>query len=274
MAASGTLLFQRGGHGSDSENDLWDDTALIKAYDNAISLVKAQIKKDQGLTDEEKPETTDKKRKSGKRKKRHRKKKQWKQGDQCRAVFSEDGLVYDAEILSVDLQAGTCVVRYRGYGNEEEQILDNLKHAPGRRSRPQKLSDPEGGSLADSMDWCGQRSDTSSHPAGSTHNRHTPNQRGGFSWPGGPPLQGFPSQFSFPGLPSFPNFTGPIPHSSNIPFVPPPPPPIEDGIDGDNEAMCSMLMAWYMSGYHTGYYQGLKQGRQQGGTSPHPDSFR
>lgn len=37
---------------------------------------KAQIKKDQGLTDEEKPETTDKKRKSGKRKKRHRKKKQ------------------------------------------------------------------------------------------------------------------------------------------------------------------------------------------------------
>lgn len=109
------------------------------------------------------------------------------------------------------------------------------------------------------MDWCGQRSDTSSHPAGSTHNRHTPNQRGGFSWPGGPPMQGFPvslfhllldfqthkylivvsqldwiqfycidieknqdgfifflfqSQFSFPGVPSFPNFTGPLPHSS------------------------------------------------------------
>lgn len=37
---------------------------------------KAQIKKDQGLTDEEKPETTHKKHKSGKRKKRHRKKKQ------------------------------------------------------------------------------------------------------------------------------------------------------------------------------------------------------
>lgn len=45
-------------------------------------------------------------------------------------------------------------------------------------------------------------------------------------------------------------------HFQNIPFVPPPPPPIgEDGVDGDNEAMCSMLMAWYMSGYHTGYYQ-------------------
>lgn len=30
-------------HGSDSENDLWDDTALIKAYDNAISLVKVRF---------------------------------------------------------------------------------------------------------------------------------------------------------------------------------------------------------------------------------------
>lgn len=109
------------------------------------------------------------------------------------------------------------------------------------------------------MDWCGQRSDTSSKgPAGSTHNRHTPNQRGGFSLPGGPPpMQGFPvslfhllldfkthmflivnvllawldsislygywedgfiflfqSQFPFPGLPSFTNFTGPLPHPS------------------------------------------------------------
>ena len=68
----------------------------------------------------------------------------WKAGDQCRAVFSEDGLVYDAEILFVDQQAGTCVVRYRGYGNEEEHILDNLKPAPGRRPRPQqKMSDAE-----------------------------------------------------------------------------------------------------------------------------------
>lgn len=67
----------------------------------------------------------------------------WRPGDQCRATFSEDGLVYDAEILSVDQQTGTCVVRYRGYGNEEEQILDNLKPAPGRRPRQQRLSDME-----------------------------------------------------------------------------------------------------------------------------------
>lgn len=37
------LLFLFLQHGSDSENDLWDDTALIKAYDNAISLVKVRF---------------------------------------------------------------------------------------------------------------------------------------------------------------------------------------------------------------------------------------
>ena len=37
--------------------------------------------------------------------------------------------------------------------------------------------------------------------------------------------------------------------------MPPPPPPMLDMSEGDNEALCSMLMAWYMSGYHTGYYQ-------------------
>ena len=38
---------------------------------------------------------------------------------------------------------------------------------------------------------------------------------------------------------------------------PPPPPPVldEDVVEGDSEALYSMLIAWYMSGYHTGYYQ-------------------
>ncbi|XP_061164202.1 survival motor neuron protein-like [Saccostrea echinata] len=261
MASTGTVLFHRGRPGSDSENDLWDDTALIKAYDNAISIVKAHINNEQGLTDEEKPVITDKKRRGGKRKKRHRKKKQWKPGDQCRAIFSEDGLVYDAEILSVDQSTRTCIVRYRGYGNEEEQILDNLRSAPGRRSQQQKLSAGEAGSLADSMDWCGQRSDASSKDPnithGSKHHHHKSAQSGGSPWPGVPPVPTFPVH--------------------NIPFVPPPPPLIaEDPLDGDNEVMCSMLMAWYMSGYHTGYYQGMKHARQQDhrGTSPCSDSVR
>ena len=42
---------------------------------------------------------------------------------------------------------------------------------------------------------------------------------------------------------------------STLPPPPPPPPMPDDVIVDENEALCSMLLAWYMSGYHTGYYQ-------------------
>lgn len=37
-----------------------------------------------------------------------------------------------------------------------------------------------------------------------------------------------------------------------------PPPPVavnSSDVADDNDALASMLMAWYLSGYHTGYYQ-------------------
>ena len=60
---------------------------------------------------------------------------QWKVGDHCLAIFTEDDVVYEAEIRSVDPEAGTCIVRYQGYGNEEEHQLDHLQ--PIRRPRSQ-----------------------------------------------------------------------------------------------------------------------------------------
>jgi len=38
--------------------------------------------------------------------------------------------------------------------------------------------------------------------------------------------------------------------------MPPPPAPVNStDVSHDNDALASMLMAWYLSGYHTGYYQ-------------------
>lgn len=51
---------------------------------------------------------------------------QWHVGDNCRAVYSEDELIYDAVIISLDASSNTCVVRFCGYGNKEEQNLDDL----------------------------------------------------------------------------------------------------------------------------------------------------
>lgn len=59
----------------------------------------------------------------------------WRPGSRCRAVFSEDGLVYPAVVLWVKGQH--CRVRYDDYNNEEEHNVDHLLspdelHGPSR----------------------------------------------------------------------------------------------------------------------------------------------
>lgn len=51
---------------------------------------------------------------------------QWQVGDSCCAYWSEDGQLYAATISSIDEDRGTCVVVFKGYGNEEEQNLEDL----------------------------------------------------------------------------------------------------------------------------------------------------
>lgn len=59
----------------------------------------------------------------------------WRPGSRCRAVFSEDGLVYPAVVLWVKGQH--CRVRYDDYNNEEEHNVNHLLspdelHGPSR----------------------------------------------------------------------------------------------------------------------------------------------
>lgn len=48
----------------------------------------------------------------------------WEPGSRCRAVYSEDGLVYPAVVLWVKGQR--CRVRFDNYNNEEDQDLSGL----------------------------------------------------------------------------------------------------------------------------------------------------
>nr|XP_032650065.1 survival motor neuron protein-like isoform X3 [Chelonoidis abingdonii] len=50
----------------------------------------------------------------------------WKAGDACSAIWSEDGLLYPAIVRLVDAVAGTCLVEFVGYGNKEQQALEEL----------------------------------------------------------------------------------------------------------------------------------------------------
>uniref|UniRef100_A0A672ZUK6 Tudor domain-containing protein n=1 Tax=Sphaeramia orbicularis TaxID=375764 RepID=A0A672ZUK6_9TELE len=50
---------------------------------------------------------------------------QWSVGADCRAVWSEDGQVYSATVISVDCDR--CRVRFTGCGNEEDMQLSALQ---------------------------------------------------------------------------------------------------------------------------------------------------
>nr|XP_048686895.1 survival of motor neuron protein-like isoform X3 [Caretta caretta] len=142
----------------------------------------------------------------------------WKAGDACSAIWSEDGLLYPATVRSVDAAAGTCLVEFVGYGNKEQQVLEEL------------LS-PCGAVDGDLGSW-----------------------RSGSWWPG--PLLPF----------------GPRPRRSACPpVIPPPPPLLLDPLcaeDDEGGALACMLLAWYMSGYHTGFYMGLRRGRAEAAVPP------
>ncbi|XP_078420323.1 survival motor neuron protein 1 isoform X2 [Cetorhinus maximus] len=233
----GDVVFRRG-CGQSDDSDIWDDTALIKAYDKAVTSFK------------------------------------WRVGDTCNAVWSEDGNVYSAAIQSVNEKQGTCVVMYIGYGNEEEQNLTELVPADSSEAENEnpKHKNGFGQQSTDESDAVSpvyksrqsNESKVKSPMDQSTWNHclpPEPPQMSGFGFPGA----------KFHGPPPFlPGWLPTVP--AGPPLIPPPPPMGPDSTDEDDEALGSMLIAWYMSGYHTGYYLGLKQGRMEGGMGKSPRS--
>ncbi|KAI9527776.1 SMN protein Smn1 [Dissostichus eleginoides] len=266
-------LFSRGGGQSD-DSDIWDDTALIKAYDKAVTSFKTALKGDEE-PEASKKNLPGKKRKNNKKnqsRKRTNADKEWQVGDSCSAYWSEDGQLYAANISSIDEDKGTCIVVFTGYGNEEEQNLEDLLSEISEADEETNVEVKETETSTEESDRSAtpnQHKKQHSKPQKSKGHRQTPPMWGpGF--PGLPP--GFP-----PGPPPMHAFRqggsrrsgghGPAPPSwppmmpFGPPMIPPPPPMSPDMVD--DEALGSVLISWYMSGYHTGYYLGLKQGRKE-----------
>ena len=75
---------------------------------------------------------------------------EWKVGDRCYALFSEDELWYPATIMKVwrnhivvnktslfQVQGSVFTVEYDVYGNQEERILDELEEVEVKGSQNQ-----------------------------------------------------------------------------------------------------------------------------------------
>ncbi|XP_066472703.1 survival of motor neuron protein-like [Tiliqua scincoides] len=265
------VLFRRGAGQSD-DSDIWDDTALIKAYDKAVASFKNALKNGDCSEPLAKThQTAGTKRKNIKKNKGRKKsnatpQKQWRVNDACSAVWSEDGNVYQATITSINWKKGTCIVVYTGYGNKEEQNLSDLlppEDAEGTNERSAVENENE-------TQYSTDESDLSFQSPGNKHNRtKSAHWNSHFPLPP-PPVPGLGRPgLKFSGPPPF--LSGwPPPFPSGPPLIPPPPPLSPDS--DDDEALGSMLIAWYMSGYHTGYYLGLKQNRMEAASERHAHS--
>jgi len=235
---------------SDNQEDIWDDTALIRAYERSVKQInkklnikpnfesKSQVKESQMNMDdqemdeedededeeedeeEEKDEDEDEENLNEGQQYQYasssnltkREIDAWKVGDLCMTIFSEDGLLYKAEIVSIVKETKKCVIRYLYYLNEEEKALDELFELNDKKTVEEETAQ-------------------SSMPKSSSKNE--------------------------------PKFRNPL-ASQRLTMPPPPPPPALTSFFNSNnitanrdEELYTMLMSWYMSGYHTGYYFGL-----------------
>ncbi|KAK8760900.1 hypothetical protein V5799_027833 [Amblyomma americanum] len=102
------------------DEDIWDDSDLIAAYDRAHEQIKKEIERRNRASSEnsssgQEPPTG------------------WKQGDYCIAIFSGDCLPYEAKIKCI--RGKYCIVHYIGYGNEERVLLSDLHPSEGKKAR-------------------------------------------------------------------------------------------------------------------------------------------
>ncbi|XP_074629780.1 survival motor neuron protein-like isoform X2 [Acropora palmata] len=313
MAAKCGDVVYKAGQDSDALSDIWDDSALIEAYDRAISAIKSG-----GKNSTAKSKGGGKNRKQSSSKKKDSKSNtsdQWHVGDSCRAIYSEDELIYEAVITFVNHSSNTCVVKFCGYGNTEEQNLSDLlppdrvvkrdrKSAKISGNYPGWQESTEHQDGENDMDWTAgsespvkwqisdlclapehptqhlheavinsfptpytcrvtflrsrQRQNVDvaslrlsqpSHHFRHRHHPYTSDQR----FPR--PEYSFPSQYPFHS-----SYQSPFP----FPPMPPPPAPVNSiDVSHDNDALASMLMAWYLSGYHTGYFQAMQNFRHE-----------
>ncbi|XP_044055939.1 survival motor neuron protein-like isoform X2 [Siniperca chuatsi] len=194
----------------------------------------------------------------------------WKPGSRCRAVYSEDGLVYPAVVLWVKGQR--CGVRFDNYNNEEEQDVGSLLN-PDELRGPSRAAAAKGSSRTSSV----TSSEENQRERGAARRSAWRDDEHNSSWVKEKPSKvekeekkrgnqrrdgaEKPTDHSFSFFPPFP----PPPESGSggpVSFIPPPPPPPplwtfggkESGSSPAINATSSMLMLWYMCGFHTGSF--------------------
>ena len=219
-----------------SDSDAWDDSALIKAWDETINSFKEGMQK-YGLDNNSNPTKTSRKKKKSRKCKPFSK--LWSVGDECEALY-EDGYFYNAKIVSINDE--NVKILYTDYDDIGEVLHSQIR-------RCIKLNSEKDGS----------------YEIGSSHYNdvfvNTIPYLNAFSFgedfykclpqPHHPPVPPPPCP-----LHHQPSILNNMPHSHTTPPKPPCPNSVPQVCS--DEALAAVLMSWYKTGYNTGYYQALR----------------
>lgn len=201
--------------------DVWDDSLLIKAYDDSVKLAREELARrislstsknfDSERNEENKCEVVE-----------SAASQEYKVGDYVRATY-EDGIDYEAKIISIDKSTGTCILKYIGYENIQEVPLCDLITSWGKKVRRLQFAKAKlDADAEDTGNACPNISGETTKKIKTRLNKS--------SMPPPPPIP--------------PMLTAT--HNAE-----------------DSEHLSAMLMSWYMSGYYTGVYQGMQMAKSK-----------
>ncbi|CAO1440521.1 unnamed protein product [Diamesa tonsa] len=111
-----------------THDDIWDDSLLIKAYEESIKLEKEQVAKRLAMATNKKKVSSEESEES--------EESDFVVGDHVRSTY-EDGVDYEAEIISID-EDGMCFIRFIGYENEDTVKLEDLIASWGEEAREEQ----------------------------------------------------------------------------------------------------------------------------------------
>ncbi|XP_062563641.1 survival motor neuron protein-like [Armigeres subalbatus] len=283
MNAARSKASSSSSEGEHSTDDIWDDTLIIRNYDESLAMVKEVVAKRLAMKTNKKmlakaasatsedqvqqqPQAststqpikmkTEEGESSGWKTHRQRRalpkgnKPSYHVGDYCRATY-DDGVDYEAKILAVD-KSGDALIRYVGYNNEQTVAIEDLVPSWGRKARRKQREDAA--ELATEEDP--NRMEMSDDEVKLTNkaSKIRINIDPSFRMP---KAGGGSSRVASTG------FHAGMGASFMVPPPPPMPPMLEDDDDLESENLSAMLMSWYMSGYYTGLYHGQKMSQKR-----------
>ncbi|XP_017029909.1 survival motor neuron protein [Drosophila kikkawai] len=214
-------------------NDAWDDSLLVKFYDENVGLAREELarrladstnkREQENASAEAAVAVAENSSCSSPRPT------VFEVGDFARATYN-DGLDYEGVVVSVDEKGETCTIRYLGYENTQEVLMTDLLPSWGKQVRREQF-------LAAKNEEAGEeqpaRSKASTSASAGVNPKKSSSGKGKTSAGGSGGL--------------------------TMPPMPPLPPMFTSQNEGGEQDVVAMLTAWYMSGYYTGLYQGKKE---------------